>query len=84
MTRLLTAAALLASSGCAVKIRNVTAETWTPQGVYVGYWEGTCKAMLGCDAGDGHVQWCTLDAATNALTCVDQAAVAPLLARKAE
>lgn len=75
---------LAVGTGCSTKIRNITAEGWSPQGVYVGYWEGTCKPFLGCDVGDGHVQFCSLDDATNTLTCVDQAAVLPLLDRKAE
>lgn len=78
-------ASLLAiGTGCSTKIRNITAEAWTPQGVYVGYWEGTCKPFLGCDRGDGHVQWCTLDDGSNTLSCVNQSAVAPLLERKAD
>ncbi len=69
-------------SGCATKIRNLTAETWSGNGVYVGYWEGTCKPFLGCDAGDGKVSFCKLDPATNVLACQEQDAIAPLLARK--
>lgn len=84
MSRLLfLAGVLLATAGCSTKIRNVTAMSTTTQGIYVGYWEGTCKAILGCDVGDGKVKFCKLDPATNALTCDEQAAIAPLLDRKA-
>lgn len=69
-------------TGCATKIRNLTAETWGDQGVYVGYWEGTCKAVIGCDAGDGFVSFCALNPDTNTLSCAEQTAVTPLLARK--
>lgn len=77
-------AALAIGTGCATKVRTVTAEAWGQdgQGVYVAYWEGTCKAILGCDRGDGKVTWCTLDPASNALTCNEQTEVAKVLARK--
>ena len=68
-------------SGC-TQIRNITATAYTPQGVYVGFWEGTCKPVLGCDVGDGKVQFCRLDASTNALVCEEQTSMTPLLDRK--
>ena len=81
---LLPVLALAIGTGCATKMRNITAQAVTDQGVYVGYWEGSCKAVLGCDVGDGKVQFCKLDPATNALQCEEQAAMTPLLDRKAK
>ncbi len=73
--------AVIPLAGCSTKIRNITAQSWSHQGIYVGYWEGTCRAMLGCDAGDGKVTFCDLKD-DNSLTCTEQAEVSKLLARK--
>lgn len=85
MKKLLIAAMalMITGTGCATKIRNITAETWEAngKGVYIGYWEGTCKVLLGCNAGDGHVKWCTIQA-DNSLTCVEQDSVNTLLLAK--
>ncbi|MCB9671288.1 MAG: hypothetical protein H6734_17530 [Alphaproteobacteria bacterium] len=80
----LLAAVLAANTACVTKLRNITAMSTTDQGVYVGYWEGTCKPVLGCDVGDGKVQFCKLDPASNALSCTEQGAITPLLDRKAQ
>jgi hypothetical protein len=77
----LLAALLVAASGCATKVRTVTANGLTKDGVYVGYWEGTCYPFLGCGIGDGKVTFCTLNA-DNSLTCTEQTSVDTLLARK--
>jgi hypothetical protein len=68
-------------SGCTLTIRNVTATYLTQDGLYVGYWEGTCKPIIGCGAGDGKAKWCSLNA-DNSLTCTEQTAVSEVLARK--
>lgn len=80
---LMVAATLSISAGCATKVRNLTASSWSSEGMYVAYWEGTCKALLGCDLGDGKLQWCTLNE-DNSLTCAEQTEVSALLARKAK
>ena len=84
MTRLLLVGSVLLAAGCSTKIRNVTAMSTTTQGIYVGYWEGTCRSVLGCDVGDGKVKFCKLDPSTNALTGTSQAAIEPLLDRNAK
>lgn len=40
---------------------------------YVTYWEGHCKPVLGCGAGESHVKRCRV-AADNSVTCTDEAA----------
>jgi len=84
MTNLLKIAAvslgLLATAGCSTTIRNVTATYWTGEGLYVGYWEGNCKPMLGCNIGDGKAQWCALQP-DNSLVCTEQNEVSALLSR---
>lgn len=81
---LVTAAAVLfLLTGCSQQIRNLTTTYWTSEGLYVGYWEGTCKPLLGCDLGNGHVQWCSLGA-DNSLSCQRQDEVSALLDRKAK
>lgn len=69
--------------GCTTTIRNLTAETWDGdgKGVYIAYWEGTCKPFLGCDAGDGKVMWCTIGA-DNGLSCVPQESANAVLSKK--
>ena len=74
------AGSLLAITGCTTTIRNVTSTYWTQNGLYVGYWEGTCKPILGCGVGDGKVQWCALEN-DNGLSCSEQSEVSALLAR---
>lgn len=74
---------LTTGTGCATQIRRVTAQGWdeageNTSGVYVAYWEGTCKQMLGCNAGDGFMQWCALQA-DNSLVCTPQESVNALL-----
>lgn len=82
MKRLLLAAGLIGSmTGCSVQIRTITANAMTKQGVYVGYWEGTCQPVIGCGIGDGKATFCTVNA-DNGLSCSEQTEVSALLARK--
>jgi hypothetical protein len=39
---------------------------------YLTYWEGDCKAVLGCPRGDTHVKRCTVNG-DNSVTCVEEA-----------
>lgn len=70
------------ASGCTT-IRTVSSAGYTSQGVYVGYWEGECKPILGCGIGDGKVQYCKVED-DNSLSCTEQTEISALLARKAE
>lgn len=74
--------ALGLSTGCATKVRLVTAEAWdeSGKGLYLGYWEGTCYGAQ-CTNGDGLVSWCSLRD-DNSLDCEPQTAVNELLAQK--
>ncbi len=40
---------------------------------YVTYWEGSCRAVLGCSRGETHVKHCKV-AADNAVACAEDAA----------
>ncbi len=75
-------ALVVMQAGCVTKIRNITAEAITDQGLYVAYWEGSCKPILGCGVGEGKVQFCKLHPSTNGLVCKEQMDVAPLIATK--
>lgn len=77
-TVLLLAVALL-TSACAT-IRTVSSSEMTSDAIYVGYWEGDCKPILGCGTGDGKVQHCRVNA-DNSLTCTEQTEVSALLSR---
>lgn len=79
----LLALGLLVSTGCSVTIRNITAQSWDGdgKGVYVGYWEGVCKPIVGCGTGDGRIKWCKIDE-TNHLICEEQMEVFNLLQAK--
>lgn len=70
-------------TACTTTIRNITAQAWRDDGnaLYVGYWEGDCKPILGCGVGNGKVQLCTLQP-DNSLACSDQESVNVLLATK--
>lgn len=39
---------------------------------YLTYWEGNCKAVLGCGRGDTHVKRCRVNP-DNTVACVDEA-----------
>ncbi len=71
--------AIAANTACATKIRTITANVGTEQGMYVGYWEGTCS--MGCSIGDGHAMFCKLNP-DNTLNCSEQTEVSALLSRK--
>ena len=64
-------------------LRTVTAAGKTSDSLYVAYWEGNCKPVLGCGIGDGKVQHCVVEA-DNSLTCTEQTEVSALLARQAD
>ena len=67
------------ASGCTT-IRTVSASGMTSDSLYVAYWEGDCKPILGCGVGDGKVQHCVI-ADDNSLTCTEQTEVSALLSR---
>ncbi len=78
-TVLLLAVALM-SSACAT-IRTVSSAEMTSDAIYVGYWEGECKPVLGCGVGDGKVKHCRVND-DNSLTCTEQEEVSALLSRR--
>ena len=77
-TVLLLAVAFM-SIACAT-IRTVSSAEMTSDAIYIGYWEGECKPILGCGVGDGKVKHCRVND-DNSLTCTEQTEVSALLSR---
>ncbi len=74
--------ALALSTGCATKVRIVSAQAWDEAGtgMYMAYWEGTCYGSS-CTNGDGLVSWCRIRD-DNSMDCDAQTEVNNLLAQK--
>jgi hypothetical protein len=70
------------ATGCATTKRAVTNTVWrdTPSEnhLYLSYWEGTCRMLMGCSKGDSHVKLCTAEK-DNELKCEDQSEIDKLL-----
>ena len=73
-------AVVFMSSACAT-VRTVSSSEMTSDAIYIGYWEGDCKPILGCGVGDGKVKHCRVNA-DNSLTCTEQEEVSALLSRR--
>lgn len=58
-------------TGCTTA-RVATDITWTDnERVYLSYWEGSCKPLLGCDRGSSHVKMCSVKP-DNSMLCQEQ------------
>ncbi len=83
---LLIASAVVMAAGCATTKRAVTNIAWMDSDkdnhnrLYLSYWEGSCKAFMGCSQGEAHVKLCSRQT-DNGMKCEEQKEVDELLSK---